>query len=265
MIPTLFLKTLRDRWRGFLGWAIGLLATVAMLVSVYPTVRSSASVLSTFIANYPEALRQIFRISDYTSGPGYLSSELFSFMAPLMFIAIGVSWGASATAQEEENRTADILLTLPISRGKILVTKILAGVVTQVVLAGVLCLGLTLGVRIVHLSIGPSKIVAASLSCALLGIMFNAVATFFGAVVGRKSISLGGAIALAFAGFLFYSLGPLVSTFNRIKPINPFQWTLGSEPLTRGINGGRVGLTLFVATAIYAASMFVFKRRDILA
>lgn len=263
MIPALFLKTLRDHWRGYMGWIIGLVAMVSVLVSVYPTVRSSASAMSTFIANYPKALRQIFRISDYTSGAGYLSSELLSFMGPLIFIAIGISWGASATAQEEENRTADLLLTLPISRSKILLTKILAAVLAQVVLALVLYLSLVVSVRFVHLSIGSSKVAAASLSCALLGIMYNAVATLLGAVWGKRSIALGGAIALAFAGFLFFSLAPLVSTFNRIKLINPFQWTLGSEPITHGFDAGQIVITLLTGIAIFGGSIILFQRRDI--
>jgi ABC-2 type transport system permease protein len=263
MIPTLFFKTLRDRWRGSFGWGIGLVAMTTVLVSVYPTIRSSASALSTFVANYPEALRQIFRISDYTSGAGYLSSELFSFMVPLMFVAIGISWGASTTAQEEENRTADLLLTLPISRSKILATKVAAAISVQIVLAAVLYIALAVSVGVVSLPIGASKIAAACLSCALIGIMFNSVATFLGAALGKKSASVGGAIALALAGFLFYTLAPLVSTFDRVKLINPFQWTLGSEPLTRGINFGKVGLILFVTLTIYAASTSVFRRRDI--
>jgi ABC-2 type transport system permease protein len=246
-----------------MGWTIGLVAMVTMVISVYPTVRSSASALSAFVANYPEVLRRIFRLSDYTSGPGYLSSELLSFMAPLMFIAVGVSWGGTTTAQEEEHRTTDLLLTLPISRTKILVTKICAAVVAQVVLAGVLFLALLLGVHFVHLSIGSSKIAAASLSCAFLGIIYNAVGTFFGAAAGKKSISVGGAIALAFTGFIFYSLTPTVSTFNRIKLINPFQWTLGSEPLTHGLDILHISLRILAAIVLFSASTFLFGKRDI--
>lgn len=265
MLTALLLKTWRDHWRGYLGWSIGLIGIASIQLAVYPTVRDSAAGLSTFIENYPKALREIFRMNDYTSGPGYLSTELFSFMVPLIFIAIGASWGGSATAQEEEQRTADLLLTLPISRGRILGTKILAAAVAQIVLAGVLSLGLALGIHAVDLSIGVSKIVAGSVSCALLGIMYNSVATFLGAAWGKKSMALGGAIALAITGFLFYSLAPLVNTFDRITPINPFQWTLGSNPLIRGLDLGYSALSLLVSIALYGAAIIVFKRRDIAA
>jgi ABC-2 type transport system permease protein len=259
----LLLKIFRDHWRGYSGWSIGMLAIVSIQLSVYPTVRSSAAGLASFIENYPEALRKIFRMEDYTSGAGYLSSELFSFMVPLIFIAIGASWGGSASAQEEEQRTADLLLTLPISRGRILGTKILAAVSAQIVLAAVLFFGLMLGIRAVDISIGSSRILAGSISCALLGILYNSVSTFLGAMWGKRSIALGGGIALAIAGFLFYSLAPLVHTFDKIASINPFQWTLGSDPIRRGIDVGYTILCLLVAVAFYFAGVIAFNRRDI--
>lgn len=261
----LLVKTFRDHLRGYLVWTFGLVAMVGIQLSVYPTVRSSAAGLASFLENYPEALRQIFRMEDYTSGPGYLSTELFSMMLPLIFISIGASWGGNASAHEEERRTADILLTLPISRVKILGTKIITAILAQVLLATVLVVSLVIGIRFVDLSLGTSKIVAGAFTSVLLGILFNAVATFMGASWGKKSIALGGAIALAIAGFLFYSLAPLVDTFDRITPINPFQWTLGSSPLFRGIDFGYTVLSLLVSLGLYVASLLVFKRRDIAA
>lgn len=236
---------------------------VGIQLSVYPTVRSSAAGLSTFLDNYPEALKQIFRMEDYTSGPGFLSTELFSMMLPLIFISIGASWGANASAQEEERRTADILLTLPISRVKILTIKIMTAALSQLLLAGVTVLSLAIGIRFVDLSLGTSKIIAGALTGALLGLLFNAVATFLGAAWGKRSIALGGAIGLAIAGFLFFSLAPLVDTFERITPINPFQWTLGTRPLYEGIDFGYTAISLVLTLALYAASLVVFKRRDI--
>jgi len=236
---------------------------VGIQLSVYPTVRSSAAGLSTFLDNYPEALKQVFRMEDYTSGAGFLSTELFSMMLPLIFISIGASWGANATAQEEERRTADILLTLPISRERILAIKITTAMLSQVLLAVVTVLTLVIGIRFVDLSLGTSKIVAGALTGALLGILFNAVATFMGAAWGKRSVALGGAIGLAIAGFLFFSLAPLVDTFDRITPINPFQWTLGSRPLFDGIDVGYTVLSLVLSLVLYGASLAVFRRRDI--
>lgn len=263
MVMPLFLKSLMDQRRGLFFWSLGLMIIISVQLSVFPTVRSSAAGLATFIENYPEAMQKIFRMEDYTSGSGYLSTELFSMMLPLIFIAVGVGWGANAIAQEEERRTADVLFTLPISRIRILVTKILSGICAQVLLVSVTFITLAIGIRFVDISLPTLKILAASFSCAMLGIIFHAVATFFGSVFGKKSIALGGAIALAIAGFLFYSLAPLVHTFDRVLGINPFQWSLGSNPLKSGLPLGYTVLSLATALLIYGASSLVLRRRDI--
>lgn len=263
MTMPLLLKTFRDHWRGLLGWGIGLVAMSSIQLSVYPTVRSSAAGLASFIENYPETLRQIFRMNDYTSGPGYLSTELFSFMVPLIFISIGASWGGNATALEEERRTADLLLTLPVSRANIIITKVSAALFAQLILATVLASSLLIGVRFVDLSISTPRIIAGCFTCVLLGVLFHSIAILFGAISGKKSLALGGTIALAISGFVLYSLAPLVHTFDRITPINPFQWTLGSQPLTRGISLGYSVTSVLVSLAIYILSISLFSKRDI--
>lgn len=263
MVFPLFLKTFKDQRRGFIGWCIGAIAIISIQLSVFPTVRSSAAGLNTFIENYPEALQKIFRMEDYTSGTGYLSTELFSFMLPLVFIAVGAAWGANAMAQEEERRTADVLLTLPISRTRVLSTKILSAITAQIILVVIIFFNLSIGIRFVDISIAPAKILAASFSGSLLGIIFNAVATLFGSIFGKKSISLGGTMGLVLAGFLFYSLAPLVHTFDRVLGINPFQWALGKNPLKEGINFGYTALSLLASIIIYWTSLLVLRSRDI--
>ncbi len=259
----LLLKTARDHGRAYFFWTLGLLAMVGIELSVYPTIRRSATGLTAFLNNYPEALKQIFRMEDYTSGPGFLSTELFSMMLPLVFISIGASWGSNASAQEEERRTADILFTLPVSRVSVLRTKIVSAILAQMILALILIAALFIGDRFVNLNLSLAKVIAGALTCALLGILLNAAATCMGAVWGKKSIALGGAIGLAIAGFLFYSLAPIVHTFDRIMPFNPFQWTLGSRPLYDGIDWGYTVFVLLLSAALYVASLFVFRRRDI--
>jgi ABC-2 type transport system permease protein len=263
MVLPLFLKTLKDQRRGLLLWSLGLATIISIQLSVFPTVRSSAAGLASFIENYPEAMQKIFRMEDYTSGSGYLSTELFSMMLPLIFIAVGAGWGANAVAQEEERRTADLLFTLPISRVRILATKIISGICAQLLLVIVTFSTLVIGIRFVDISLSTLKLLAASFSCAMLGIMFHSVAVLFGSVFGKKPIALGGTIALAIAGFLFYSLAPLVHTFDRVLGINPFQWALGSNALKSGLDLGYMFLSLGTVLVIYGASLLTLRARDI--
>lgn len=265
MLRNLFLKTWRDHWRGFLGWSLGLVAIVGVQLAVYPTIKKSAADLDAYVHNFPPALQEMFRMQDYSSGPGYISTELLSFMIPFIFISVGASWGANSTALEEERGTSDFLLSMPISRTHIVLSKLSAAVLAQILLAVVVGTSVIIGRRYVDLVANDSYIVASVLVCALLGLLFLGLALFIGVSTGKKTLALGGTIAVALASFLFYSLAPLVDTFDAILPVNPFQWTLGSDPMRRGFDIWHILLTLAVASALYVASVVIYERRDLAA
>ena len=89
-----------------------------MMTAVYPTVRDNPE-LNRLVEEYPEALKAFIAFGgsiDYVSGAGYLGSELFSFMVPLLFLIAAVANGASAIAGEEERGTLDLLLSQPVTR-----------------------------------------------------------------------------------------------------------------------------------------------------
>ena len=175
MHPALLGRVLRERWKGLAGWAAGLVLLVTVQVSVYPTVRDSREDWSDVTDQFPEAFRKIFRMEDYTSPDGYLSTELFSFMVPLIFVGLACTWSARAGAEEEENGTADILLSLPVSRASVLLTRLVGVVVTLLGISAVTVASLVIGTSAVSMGVGTAGLVAASCACAVLGLTFGGV------------------------------------------------------------------------------------------
>lgn len=262
-MKTLILKTIRDHRRSTFSWTIGLIALISVQLSVYPTIKRSAAGISQFLDQYPETLKVMFRMQDYTTGPGFLGTELFSLMVPIIFIAIGAAGGANASAEEEERGTADILLTLPISRVRILISKVLATTLTLFVVTIMGFFNIYLGANFVSMEISPEKIIAPFISCFFIGLFFTAVGSLAGVLTGKKGISLGVSIAGAITTFLFFSLAPLVSTFDFLAPINPFQWALGGNPVFNGVDYAG-SLKLLAGTLLLSGiSLWRYHRKDI--
>jgi beta-exotoxin I transport system permease protein len=78
-----------------------------MQLAVYPSVHSQGAKMRDLIDSYPSAFKAMFGMEgvDFTSGPGYLSTETFSLLAPLMLIGLGIALGTGAIATEEERGT----------------------------------------------------------------------------------------------------------------------------------------------------------------
>ena len=138
MLRNVYLKSLRDMRRSIVWWSLGLIAMTALMIAVYPTIRDNPD-LNKLVENYPEALKAFIAFGgdlDYTSGAGYLGSELFAFMVPLLLSIAAIGAGARATAGEEEGGTIDLLLANPVSRQRLVFEKA-AALATEVVLLAV--------------------------------------------------------------------------------------------------------------------------------
>ena len=261
--PALAARVLTERAKGLAGWCLGVVAIVAIQVSVYPTIRDSQEGWADLTEQFPEAFREILRMTDYTTPTGYLATELFTFVLPLVFVGVGAAWGARSAAEEEENGTADLLLSLPVPRSSLLATRVVTTWSVLVGLAVLLTASLLVGTRAVDMQVPVSRLLAGAVTLLLLGAVFDAVALLAGALSGRRGVALGTSLGLAIASFVLYSLAPLVSTFDALLPANPFQWTLGARPLTDGLDVGYVSGALTVTALVVGCSFVAYSRRDV--
>ena len=259
----LLVKTLKDHARGITGWSAGIVALVAVQLSVYPTIRDTTTKVGDFADAFPEAFKKIFRMEDYTSPVGYLSTELFSATLPLIFIAVGVTWGARVATDEVEARTADVLFSLPLSRTRFLATRLVAMVLVLAFLAAMLTFSIAIGAPIVDMSVPVARVAAASWATALAGMCFGSCAAFVGALSGRRSMALGVALAASIAAFVVYSLAPLVEAIDDINPFNPMQWTVGVESLKHGPSVSSSAYAILWCVVASVAAAVAFRRRDI--
>jgi ABC-2 type transport system permease protein len=202
-------------------------------------------------------------MQDYTSGPGFLSTELYSMMIPLVLIAVGGTWGAAATAEEEDEGTADLLLTLPISRSRILISKMLAAISVVIVLAFLGLLNVIMLRGVVDMEIETGKLLAGTISSIAIGLFFTGVAFLIGAHSRSKGVAVGVVTGVALITFLIYSLSALVDDFDPIMPYNPMQWGLSGMPLFEGVDV--VGSLKLVAGGLVAMiwAIMKFDRKDI--
>lgn len=263
MSTAVAIKTWMDHWKSYAAWVTVALFLCIVQLSVYPSIVDSGEGIEALLDAFPEAYKEIFRMEDYTSGAGYLGTELFSLTIPFIFIAVGSTWGASHSALEEERLTADLLFALPLRRYRILLQKIGAEVTALIVLGALIVITLMIGARLVDMDVSTVGVVGATTSSALIGWLYAGFSLMVGAATGRKSATLGISTGLAVIAFIFYSLDPLVDTFAVITPVNPFEWMLSGKPIANGLQASG-GLTLFlVGAALHAAGLWVFERRDL--
>lgn len=263
MQPDILVKTLRDRRRALIGWSIGVVAVVGMYVSLWPTIGDQASDFQKLIESYPEALKSIFGIEEITTPAGYLNTELFSFMAPLIFLGFAIGMATDTTAGEEERKTIDLLMANPVTRTRVLLEKFGALVVGLALIASVVVASLWLGGLLVDMDIGIGYLVAAALDQLMLGAAFGAVALLIACLTGRRGFARGVAAGLAVAAFLVNSLAPLATWLEPYRELSPMYHAIATEPLRNGLGVGNVAFLLVLSGGLLGAALLAFNRRDL--
>lgn len=255
-------KTLHDRRRGAIGWSVGLALLVAIIAAYWPAVRDSPDIQD-FARNLPDAIRALAGGGDYGTPAGYLSSELFAFMMPLLFLVVAIGMGARAIAGEEERGTIDVLLSAPITRRRVLLEKVTGGLVVLAGLGVVLFASLVVGSAAVDMGIPAGRLAAISAATVLLALPFGALALALSCATGVRGMAAGIASAAAVAAYLLDALAPLVSSLKGYRDLSPFAWYAGDEVLRGGLTAGHAALLAGVAAALVAVAAVALERRDL--
>jgi ABC-2 type transport system permease protein len=248
-------------------WSLGLVATVALVAVAYPTVRGNSELDKTF-GNLPPSVQALLGLdpaNSLTSPAGYLNSQFYANLLPIILLVFAIGIASWAVAGDEAAGMLELLLANPVSRLRVAIERagllvIMLAILTAVALAALAILappaGLTKGLSV-------DNIIAATVATGLLALVFAAVAFAVSAATGNRSLAASVAAALALAGFLIEGLGAQVKLLRPLRELSPWHWLLSSEPLSHGLVWQAWFLPLATSIVLMAAGTIVFLRRDL--
>ncbi len=261
-LRTITARSLREQRSSLVGWAGGLIVFCLVMLAVYPTIHGNAN-FGDLINAYPEPLRKIFQLEDYTTGAGYLRTEVFSFVAPLLLTLFAVLWGSDLVAGEEERRTVDVLLATPVSRRRVVIQKWLALLVGVTALGVLMELALGLLGPAFQLHVSWAALSAAVVGSWLFALAFGTLGLAVGAATGRRGLARGLATTLALASYLVATLSVLVSWLQPARNFSLWQHTMSVDPLGTGFHYWHLSIVALVTLAFLAWALWAYDRRDL--
>ncbi len=256
-----FARSLREERRGLVGWSVGIATYCVVVLSVYPTIHNNP--FAKIFQAFPEVLRRLFNLPDFITGPGYLGTEVFSVIAPMLLALFAILWASDLAAGEEDRGTVDLLLANPVSRGRVVLEKWAALAVGTLWLGAVLEATLGLLGPVFSLSVGWAGLSAAVVGSTAFALAFATLALAVGASSGSRGLARGVATALAVASYLLSALAPLASAFGRVAWLSLWDQALGHQPLTTGLRLGNLSVVAVVTVVLLSVSLWGYDRRDL--
>ncbi|HEY6031293.1 MAG TPA: ABC transporter permease subunit [Gaiellaceae bacterium] len=256
---------LRSARRGLAWWSLGLVGLVALMVSVYPSIRDNPD-MKRLVEEYPDALKAFMAFGgevEYGTAAGYLGSELYAFMVPILLLVAAIGAAARSIAGEEERGTLDLLLANPVSRRRVALEKLATVAVNVVALGAVLWAALAVGTTAASMDVGLGRLAAATTAAVLLALVFAAVAFLLGAATGKRGKAVAVASALAVLTYVLNALSSLVDFLEPARWVSPFFHYAAGDPLRNGLSLWHALVLAGIALVAAALALPAFERRDL--
>ncbi len=258
---------LRRRRFGLLWWSLGLAGLAALLAAAYPTMRDNSELDRTF-ADLPPGVQTLLGLGNgnlLTSPVGYLDSQFFANMLPVILLIFAVGMAAWSVAGDEAAGTFELLVANPISRVRVALARLMALLVLLTLLAAVSAVTLIVLAPATRLDEGVTtdRLVAATVAGSLLALAFAAIAFAIGAATGNRSAALATASTLAVAGYVVEGLAHQVPALRTLRPVNPWHWLLAADPLRHGLTWQSWVPPVAATVLLIAACLPLLARRDL--
>ena len=266
---TIILHTFKDRLGTLAAYCAGSLVFVWLYVALFPFVQKQGAALAKLMDAYPKGIMQAFGITDlaatFTHLGNFLSTELFSFVFPIMLVALVVGYAAGALAGEVERGTIELLLAQPISRLQLYAARYLAGInmlgaFTIVTIFGILPLAAAYHVDVSTADVARFWVVAFLFGLALLSLGFLASSIF--SDKGKPTFIVTGLVIFMYVLNIVASLKPSLEKLKYLSFFhyyNPAQ-TLGSGAL---IDSHTAWVLLGVSVIATGLGAIIFTHRDL--
>jgi ABC-2 type transport system permease protein len=265
MAVELFLRFLGRNARlcALVGLGSGLLAF--FLATVFPEMgqQDATSVSS----SWPELMKSLFGdpLLAFTSVYAWLNLQIFHITFWLIHGGLGALLAARILATEAEEKSLDILLSVPISRTHILTSRLAGLTMLSVLTAVPVVAGCGLGIRTLGLPVHAEPLILATLAGVLLSLVIASLTLCVSVWVLRQTQCIFAALALVGLLFLLEEmLVELVPALRGFSVVNPFHYYGAAEILVHGSGAGWgpvVLLSMFLGLAAF--SVVGFARRDI--
>ena len=126
MSATIYLHEFRTRLKSVVIWSLSVAFLIVFFSAMFPIFADQAALMNEFLAKYPQELQAAFGMDrmDLATVLGFYGF-VFIFVQLCLAIQAG-NYGFGLVSIEENELTADFLLSKPVSRTQVLTSKLLA-------------------------------------------------------------------------------------------------------------------------------------------
>jgi len=261
----IFMQELKEKLKSSSVWAISVFLLTLMFMSFFQAFASNTEVINLVMENYPKEMLKAAGMSgvDLSTVTGYFTTTILFIQICLAIQAS--NYGLSILSIEERERTADFLMTKPVTRTKIFVAKSLAAFLT-LTLTNVIVWGSTfLSIEIFkgEKAYDVNIIIKMLLPIVLFQLFFFGIGMLISVSLKKIKSILPFSMALSFGMYIISAFGAVFEQ-DKLSYITPFKYF---DPNYLVINGNYETKMIYICIGVIIISLissyYLYIKRNI--
>lgn len=260
----MFLHELKAYSKSTVIWACSLAAAAVLFLSIFPAISNDAMEFKKLLEGFPEPVRKAIGLSldSFTSFLGFYS-YVFGYILLCGSIQ-AMNLGTSIVSKEVREKTADFLLTKPVTRAQIMTAKLFA-VFTSLVITNVIYLiSANFIASLVKTEAYDMKnFFLISITLFFVQLMFMALGVIVSVVVPKIKSVLSISLGTVF-GFFIINMFESVIGEKAIRYITPFKYFDTAYIIKNSAyEMNFIMIEIFLILAALTTSYWVYSKKDI--
>jgi len=260
----MFLHELNSYRKSTIIWTISLSAIAIMFLAMFPGFTTSAADVKKLFEGYPLALRNAIGLSLDT-----ITTLLGFYSFTLLYITLcgaiqAMNLGTSIISKEAREKTADFLLTKPVSRIQIMTAKLLAAL-TSLVITDVIYFGFASIMASITSSNAFSMKIFIMISATLffIQLIFLAIGVLISVIFPKIKSVLPVSLGTVFAFFFISMFGAAIGD-NNLRYLTPFKYFDSAYIIKNGnYETSFIILEIVIIIIAIISSYIIYSKKDI--
>lgn len=259
-------RELKVNFKSFLIWMCVLIALFLMVFLMYPSIMNSDNVkmLNEMLKIFPEEVLKTFNmdISQIDSAFGWLKTEGFVFVLLITGVYSGIM-GSNILLKEENDKTIEYLNSNPITRKRIVLSKVLAGLFYITLMILMLGIFNFMGLSLIE-KFDKKLFILLSLTPLFSSFVIFSFCLFISNFFHKTKKVLGISLGFVFISYFLLIISELSSVTEFFKYISVFTLADIRNVITNiQINPLMVIISIFLTIIFILLSLFSYDRKEL--
>ena len=266
MNRNLYFKELKRNRKNLIIWSAIVIGFTVLVLSIFPYMKDMGDQMAIMMDKLPEGMTKAMGLNDQTFNSilGMYNTYYGIYIIVLLSI-YSSSTGATIISKEERDKTAEFLLTKPISRKNIYLTKL----VTLFTLAIAAYFVQTTTALVFVIAFGEatmqwSVFTTMHIHGLILILFFTCVGMFLSMLLKPKKNFMGITVGIVFGSYFLNTIAKVADSVDWIGYISPFHYLdFAVNDPNYSINYPQIGIMLLAGILLLYVSFRIYDKKDI--